>query len=283
MTKTADGVIAGVPNFDGRIASLFGSFDVSLQLDSRGFRNSPDADPAAPLAFIGDSFCQGWGVTREQSFPVLTAARLEVPVYNYCTVGADLFDYLKILRTWMPPGRTGATVLTITFENDVLAYPETAGDEVASTAVQGMSRSAWSEWLMNHSALFDVTIELARTNATIVAAVRRFGLVSGVPVVAADGTDPITASVRMVGLIKHAAGSGPFLVLLIPPRPGQVEFIDYDAFVAALVNAGFDLIDPRAQPGLVISTIPRDGHWDAATHAAIAPVLAERLRLAAAR
>jgi len=75
MTATDGGVLAGVPNFDGRIASLFGDFDVPLQFDARGFRNPPDADPAAPLAFIGDSFCQGWGVTRDQSFPTLAAGR----------------------------------------------------------------------------------------------------------------------------------------------------------------------------------------------------------------
>lgn len=281
MAMTDGGVLAGVPNFDGRVASLFGDFDVALRLDARGFRNLPAADPAAPLAFIGDSFCQGWAVTREQSFPVLVANRLGIASYNYCTVGADLLDDLRVLRTWMPPRRGGATVLTVTFENDVLAYPESAGDGVPSTAVQGLSRSGWSRWLMNHSALFDVATTLARQNTTIVAAVRRLGLMSGVPVVEAAGADSITASVRMVGLIKRAAGDGPFVVLLVPPRPGQVEFIDYDAFVAALVQAGFDVIDPRAQPQLTLSTIPHDGHWDAATHAAIAPLLADRLRAAA--
>jgi hypothetical protein len=136
---------------------------------------------------------------------------------------------------------------------------------------------------MNHSALFDVATTLARQNPTLVALVRRLGLVSGVPVVAADGADPIAASVRMVGRIKSAAGDGPFVVLLVPPRPGQVDFIDYDAFVAALVAAGFDVVDPRAQPHLTLSTIPHDGHWDAAMHAAIAPVLADHLRAVAAR
>ena len=283
MTMTDGGVLAGVPNFDGRVASLFGDFDVALRLDTRGFRNPPDADPAAPLAFIGDSFCQGWGVTREQSFPALAGARLGVPFYNYCTVGADLLDDLNVLRAWLPPRTRGATVLTVTFENDVLAYPEWAGDGAASSSVQGLSRTGWSLWLMNHSALFAVGTTLARQNATIAAAVRRLGLMSGVPIVAGAGVDSIAASVRMIDLIKRAAGDGPFIVLMVPPRPGQVEFIDYDAFVAALVQAGFDVIDPRAQPNLAISTIPHDGHWDAAMHAAIAPVLADRLRLVAAR
>jgi hypothetical protein len=284
MTVTDGGVLAGVPNFNGRIASLFGAFDVPLRLDARGFRNPPDADAGAPLAFIGDSFCQGWGVTREQSFPVLVAGRLSVPFYNYCMVGADLSDYLNILRAWMPPHRRGTTVLTVTFENDVLAYPDSAGEAGAPASGQGFSRSGGSRWLMKHSALFDVATTLARQNANIVALVHRFGLVSGVPVVAADGgADPITASVRMIGRIKQAAGDGPFVVLLVPPRPGQVDSIDYDAFVAALVAAGFDVVDPRAQPHLTFSTIPHDGHWDAAMHAAIAPVLADRLRAVAAR
>jgi hypothetical protein len=283
LTMTGDGVLAGVPNFDGRIASLFGAFDVPLRLDARGFRNPPDADPSARLAFIGDSFCQGWGVTREQSFPTLTAARLGIPSYNYCIAAADLLDELNVLRTWMPPRHGGATVLTVTFENDVLAYPGSAGAGTPSAAVQGLSRSVWSRWLMDHSALFNVTTNLARQNATIVAAVHRLGVVSGVPVVATEGIDSIAASVRMVGLIKRAAGDGPFVVLLVPPRPGQVEFVDYDAFVAALVQAGFDVLDPRVQPGLTISTIPHDGHWDAAMHAAIASLLAERLSRAGVR
>ena len=281
MTATDGGVLAGVPNFDGRIASLFGDFDVPLRFDARGFRNPPDADPAAPLAFIGDSFCQGWGVTREQSFPVLVAQRLGVPFYNYCTVGADLADELNILRTWLPPRHEGTTVLTVTFENDVLAYPDSAGSRTAS--VQGLSRSGASRWLMNHSALFDVTTTLARQSPTIVAVVHRLGLVSGVPVVAADRTDPVAASVRMIGHIEREAGNGPFVVLLVPPRPGQVEIVDYDAFVAALVAAGFDVVDPRAEADLPISTIPHDGHWDAAMHAAVAPLVADRIKAAAAR
>ena len=283
MTATDGGVLAGVPNFDGRIASLFGDFDVPLRFDARGFRNPPDADPSAPLAFIGDSFCQGWGVTREQSFPALVAQRLGVPFYNYCTVGADLADELNILRTWLPPRQGGTTVLTVTFENDVLAYPDSAGEQGPTASVQGLSRSGVSRWLMNHSALFDVTTTLARQSPTIVALVHRLGLVSGVPVVAADGTDPIAASVRMIERIQRTAGNGPFVVLLVPPRPGQVDLVDYDAFVAALVAAGFDVIDPRAQPGLTLSTIPHDGHWDAAMHAAVAPLVADRIRAADAR
>lgn len=283
MTTTAGGVLAGVPGFAGRVASLFGEFDVPVRLDARGFRNLPAADPAAPLAFVGDSFCFGWGVLPEQSFAALASARLALPAYNYCTVGADLLDDLRVVRAWMPPGRTGPTVLTVTFENDVLAYPESAADAAPSQTVEALSRSGWSRWLMTHSALFNVGTTLARMNPAVVAFVRRLGFMSGVPVVAAGGADPIAASVRMVGLIRQAAGSGPFLVVTVPPRPGQVALVDYDAFVATLVGAGFDVLDPRAQPGLDISTIPRDGHWDAAMHTAIAPVVAQRLTQAGAR
>ena len=279
MTETADGVLAGVPHFDGRVASLFGDFDVPLRLDARGFRNPPDADPAAPLAFVGDSFCQGWGVRAAEAYAARVAAALATPAYNYCTVGADLRDDLRIVQAWMPPRPGGATVLTVTFENDVLAYP-TAAIDAATPSVQGLSRNRWSRWLMQHSALFDVATTLARQSPTIVAAVRRLGLVSGVPVVGAGGVEPIAASVRMVERIRAAAGAGPFLVLVVPPRAGEVAFNDYDAFVAALRAAGFDVIDPRAEPRLTITTIPRDGHWDAAMHAAIAPVIAARLRAA---
>ncbi len=153
MTTTDGGVLAGVPDFDGRIASLFGDFDVPLQLDARGFRNPPDADPAAPLVFIGDSFCQGWGVTREESFPVLAAQRLGVPFYNYCTVGADLTDYLNILRAWLPPRHGGTTVLTITFENDVLPYPDVRGGRARPRPCRASAaaRRAAGSWITRRS------------------------------------------------------------------------------------------------------------------------------------
>ena len=85
----------------------------------------------------------------------------------------------------------------------------------------------------------------------------------------------------MIARIEQAAGDGPFLVLVVPPRPGQVDFIDYDAFVAALRAAGFDVLDPRVQPGLTLSTIPHDGHWDAAMAARPSPLLADRITAAA--
>lgn len=283
MTATDDGVLAGVPRFDGRTASLFGEFDVPVQLDERGFRNAAGSTPDAPLAFVGDSFCFGWGVLPAEGFAPQVADRLGVPAYNYCIVGADLADYLRVMRHWMPRDRTGPTVLTVTFENDVLAYPPAAGDDAPSATVQALGRAGWSAFLMTHSALFNVGTTLARMNPTIVGLVRRLGLMSGASVTATGGVDPIEASVRLIERIRQQAGAGPFLVLAVPPRAGQIGLADFDAFVAALRRAGLDVLDPREVPNLTITTIPRDGHWDAAMHAAIAPVIAARLRQAGAR
>jgi len=281
LTTTPSGALAGVPNFDGRVASLFGDFDVPVQLDSRGFRNPPGADPTAPLAFVGDSFCFGWGLLPEQSFSYLVARRLGVPSYNFCTVGADLVDDLRTVQTWMPPAPARTTVLLVTFENDVLAYPAVL-EGVPSDTVRGLSRGAVSRWLMTDSALFNVTTTLARQSALMVALVRRLGLVSGVPAIAEDGIDPIAASTQVIQRIERACGGRRFLVVLVPPRPGQVALVDYGAFVRALRQAGFDVIDPSEVPGLTVTTIPRDGHWDATMNAAIAPVIAQHLARTAA-
>jgi hypothetical protein len=275
MTMTPDGVLGGVPWFEGRVASLGREFDVPVRLDGRGFPNPPEASPSAPLAFIGDSFCFGWGVEPEQAYPRLVATRLGMPAYSFCSVAADLRDDAEILRRWMPRGRRGTTILSITFENDVLGYPDPTEDAAASSSVRGLSRSPVSRWLMHHSALFNVVTSIIRQNATIVAFVRRLGLVSGVPVVA-TGIDPIAASVRRVGLVREAAGTGRFVVVMVPPRPGQMMAVDYGAFVAALDAAGFEVLEPVAER-IPISTIPADGHWDAATHAAIADALTARL------
>ena len=69
--------------------------------------------------------------------------------------------------------------------------------------------------------------------------------------VAADGTDPIAASVRLIGLIRDARPApGRSSSCWCRRAPGRSSSIDYDAFVAALVRAGFDVIDPRAEPHL---------------------------------
>lgn len=275
MAESTDGVLAGVPNFEGRLASLGPYFDVPVRLDARGFRNPPDADPAAPLVFYGDSFCFGWGIRAEEAYARLTAERLGVPHYNYCSVAADLLDDLHLVRKWKPADPNGTTVLNITFENDVLAYPDPKDGVTQTQAVAGLSRQPISVWLMNHSALFNVTTTLIRRNAAIVAFVRQLGLVSGVPVVA-DDRDTIAASVAMVQRIREAAGTRRFVVVTVPPRPGQVERVDYGAFVAALRAAGFEVLDPLAE-GIDITLLPTDGHWDARTNAAVAERLAALL------
>jgi hypothetical protein len=275
MAESTDGVLAGVPNFEGLLASLGPYFDVPVRLDARGFRNPPDADPAAPLVVYGDSFCFGWGVRAEETYPTLTASRLGVPYYNYCSVAADLLDDLHLVRKWKPADPNGTTILNITFENDVLAYPDPTEGVTQTAAVSGLSRQPLSIWLMNHSALFNVTTTLIRRNAAIVAFVRQLGLVSGVPVVA-ENRDTIAASVAMVERIRNAAGTRRFIVVTVPPRPGQVERVDYGAFVAALRAAGFEVLDPIGE-GIDVTVLPTDGHWDAATHAAVADRLATRL------
>jgi len=279
LTSTADGVLSGLPNFHGRLASLSGEFDTSVDLDGRGFANRSDADPGAPLVFFGDSFCLGWGLDREQRFADLVARGLGVPSYNFCMIAADLVDDLRIQRRWLPPGWRGTTVLSVTFENDVLAYPDPdARPGTPTDSVRGLSRSAGARWLVEHSALFNVTANLARRSATLVAMVHRLGLMSGVPVISANGIDPIQASVRVVEKIRSRAGDGPFLVVTVPPRPGQVLYVEYAQFVAALRGAGFSVIDPASEPSVRISTIPNDGHWDRRTNAAIADVIVARLR-----
>ena len=178
---------------------------------------------------------------------MLAAQRLGVPFYNYCTV--DRPDRLpNILRAWLPARHGGTTVLTITFENDVLPYPASAGVTGTTSSVQGLSRSAASRWLMDHSALFDVGTTLAPPHAvTASVATTAIEYNARRPWPRARVCDcPIhriasVVSPKFVGIRPATARRR----ARRPPRPGQVDFIDYAAFVAPRA-AGFDVLDPRA-------------------------------------
>jgi len=51
-----------------------------------------------PIIFLGDSYCYGHGLKKQESFPFLISEKNQRPVYSFCFCGSNLIDSLIFLN-----------------------------------------------------------------------------------------------------------------------------------------------------------------------------------------
>lgn len=276
------GVFAiGRLGFDGFFAQNNGDFRVAIHIDPRGLRNPDDAKPEGALWAVGDSFTFGWGVERSEIFGAVAAGQLGLPFFSVASPGTDVCGYMGLIARQTAPRTPKAVVVGITMENDLEEYAGCGPSDTSSPPPLGglPSKKAVKEWLLAHSAFYNLLASTLKRSVTMVGWLQRLGIVepeanqswhqarhSNAVI---DGTAAAVARLRAM-----LPADVPFAVVLIPARFDLMEADgewagDRHALATALAGRGLKVVDPSAglrNVGIDRAHFPHDGHWSALGH-----------------
>ncbi len=274
--------LAHVPKARGKFSSFW--FDTIVTINSKGFRGPPlpyeRTRNVSRIVLLGDSFAWGYGTNYPDTF----AARLEQDLSHAEVVNLGVSGYStdQQLLLYLDEGRRYKPdlVLVLVAANDITYNAETLaytiygkpafiakdGDlvvinqPVAKTPwiKQAVVRIAWRSYVLN---------QLARY-------LRTFSQPGGQNVLLGDGTPNITARLLLALREETEKDGADLLVVFVE------DMTDGSLFATFLQqhNAESVLLDQYLTHDDQ-SLHLRDGrHWNAAGHAIVARVLADRLR-----
>jgi len=270
----------GIAGFDGWFAQNNGDFRIHIHVDSSGLRNPDDANPDGALWAIGDSFTFGWGVARDEVFGAVAAARLNLPFFSVASPGTDVCGYMALLARQPAQRRPRAVVLGLTIENDLIEYEQCDyGPPVASPPIRIVSKSAAKDWLLSHSAFYNLAATTMKRSPVLLGLLQSVGVIERElnvswhtarhPAAVLNGTAAAVARLRAM-----LPPDTPFVVVLIPARFDLREdrgewSADREELVRALTAKGLNIVDPAAalrHAGADKVHFTHDGHWSALGH-----------------
>lgn len=285
-------VTLGNPGFDGWFAQNNGDFRIHIHINTEGLRNPESARPDGALWTIGDSFTFGWGVAREESFGSVAAGVLGLPFYSIASPGTDICGYMALVARQPKPIRPRAVVLGLTIENDLEEYPDCRRPDptVEVTSLTPLNRAVVKEWLLAHSAFYNLMATTLKRSAAMVDILQAIGVVERRQNVnwhqARHSQTVLDGTAAAVAKLQTMLPSGtPFIVLLIPARFDIREdhgewAADREALVNALTARGLTVADPASalrQAGADRAHFSHDGHWSALGHAIAGAAVASAL------
>jgi hypothetical protein len=280
------------PGFKGREIAPGDEFDVEAAVDARGLRDHPHATPPVPSVLaLGDSMTFGEGVPVDRSFSAVLEQETGVRVYNAGVPGYSSRQMLVRLRRLAPALRPSLVVVTLSplWDRQRCAAPFVYKDGY-------IVAKGYADRLV----LLDGNLYLKETRLPVLgmatAYAERYSVLMRLALPALAGgtravlsrsrpTDPepgeYEATVSDLDQTRHLAdGIGArFLVVLIDDR-GEDFHRDRLAVQSRLRELGVpyvaadDLVPSGDWPRLRFA---RDGHWNAAGHAAVGKALAPRV------
>lgn len=263
-----NGLALGPKNRTKRQSSPTGDFDVSVQFNASGFRDSKDVASvrSGDIVVVGDSFAYGWGVEESQRFSNLLQDSLRKRVFNIATPG-DFENYDRLLKyADALGGRIEEVVIAVCMENDLSSYG------VSRLAYSSSNFRAIKGWLSRSSALYRIFTASVLQNPWLKNLVIRANLLR--PQVAfglnAYSRETVERSAdrlaEIAGRYKHT------VILIVPSRALWVgnnrtpEDRMHREFVAALAARHLNVVDMREtfeSGGDPLSNHFRnDGHWN---------------------
>ena len=127
FTRTEQGYQLGPPGYSGRHTKNTGDFDVAVEINNAGFRDSkPLTDSNIEQWFlVGDSFSFGFGVDAQHRFSNLLESQLGVPIYNISIPNNLDGYYFLVDHARQKSAKIGRLMIGVSMENDLVDYSRT--------------------------------------------------------------------------------------------------------------------------------------------------------------
>jgi hypothetical protein len=261
-------LVTGIPNTITRQIKNTRDYDVTVRINSFGFRDTKDISMIGPddYVMVGDSFVFGWGVEEEQRVSDVLQTLIGQRVFNIGINGN--FDSYRALLDYA--AGLGADIrrvfIGVTMENDLIRYDESAETlALYFAATTAVHKIAWIESLAIRLGFVVTNLEGVRE--------QRF-----------DQLIIDSSAYALANLAKKYDTT----IFLIPTRSLWYGVATEDArkihevFVDRLRALGLNVIDLR--PGFEQNGNPlgyhfkNDGHWNPRGHALAAEIIASGLR-----
>lgn len=279
-------VSIGRAGFDGSFAQNNADFRTHIRINAFGLR---DIDPVAAadgrIWTVGDSMTFGWGVAIDEAFSSVIARETGKRTYNVASPGANVCGYQALLARMPKSAHPAALIVGLVLENDMHLYDCPHGRAEAAApgpaAHDAISLLGVKQWLVRHSALYNLfAVSLKRVPA-VTNALTRLGLVAlehaYKPLDSSEkNLDALAASTaRELAWLRGMLPTGtPFAVLIVPARfEIQTEDATYRllrqrtvAALAAIDIATIDPIEDFRAAGFTPTHFAHDGHWSPLGH-----------------
>jgi len=269
-----NGVPLAPKNFVGRQWKNTEDYDVSVRINSYGFRDNKDLSESTgeDLFVVGDSFSFGHGVEECERYSNLLETLLGKRVYNI-SIPTNIDGYDRLLAYAEEQGATVQNLLIgICMENDIRDYE--AGEMPRSGCFWGAK-----VYLTGHSAAYNALTAIIHQNAHLERVASRMKLVAEDPI--RSGTRfpskvAIESSVKRLKTLQEHHQIGKVTIVIIPSRglwlgdERQMHAKVHEEFVGGLLANGFKVIDLRGtfeKEGAPLQYhFKNDPHWNAQGH-----------------
>lgn len=297
--RCQNGAYRGISNTRSRQWVNTGEYDVDVQINQYGFRDSKDMLQSSPsdIFVVGDSFSFGHGVEENQRFSNLLDEKLRASVFNLAMPN-NLDGYINLLNYANANGAKIENVIVgICMENDLERYPEEITkckkrrlfewkDLVLSP--QSINFLQLKLELTRQSALYSLITSVIQQNIAIRELATEFGVIHDrSKFIGMDQFDEfaLQSSVKRLVEISNQYNA---VMLVIPSRglwQGNIvseQTKIHDRFVSILKSLNLNYVDMRPEfesDGDPISNHFRlEGHWNATGHKKAAQKLNEKIR-----
>lgn len=284
--------ILGEPNRRARQIKNTGDYNVAVNFNQYGFRDSKDVSSgtAEDIYLVGDSYSFGWGVEEEQTAAAQLQKLLGKTVFNL-SIPSGIDGYESLLNHARKLGAdVKRAIVFITMENDLcVCAPPIAKTPMADAPTGRSMLGEIKEYMTAHSALYLSVTSWVQQTTLLKSLFIRLGLIT--PNLDAARGDAISDAAIVASVRRTAQLASRFeaMVVIAPARTlwwGDDETriaasrIHKD-FVDQLQAAGVDAIDLKPvfertdKPLSLFFTY--DPHWKPATHKLIAEAVADQL------
>ncbi len=270
-----------------------GDFDVSVNFNKYGFRDSKDLSNSTPQDYflVGDSISFGWGVEEAERYSNLVQAALKRNVYNLSVPGG-INQFEKVINFAI---KNGAKVTNLFLASNLVlglrdyeknAAREQENKKQPSAGILG----AFKSYLMTNSAFYFLVTSLVHKNETLRELAVDFGLIrpnlEGIAYVSYSRRK-IESTARFTARLAKKFNT---TIIFVPSRAlwfgtnEEKKTADriHREFIAFLRELGLDVVDIRPtfeeEGNPWKSFFANDGHWAPKGHELAARAIIQHLK-----